>query len=217
LFNVLRSIQFFRETLTQIDVRERDFTKQNQSPDTPKIYYWVEFNSNYLSKSELIYFCFLCYFLKESKRQRLLTWYLRSTLPEKLLKATYLSSEERMQLTFLVQKKGVKVSLDHCIPFSPRRVLGLLNNPEVTRKVLSRIYIKRRPRKYVAPQQFIRGYRDHGTLRKPHLWLPESDISLTEKQNEIEEARERELMLEQFALSGEFPHMIQHFLNGEKT
>jgi hypothetical protein len=181
-------------------------------------FYWVEFNSNYLSKSELIYFCFLYYFLKESKRQRLFTWYLESILPEKLLKATYLSSEERMQLTFLVQKKGVKVKLDHCIPFSPRRILGLLNNPEVTRKVLSRIYIKRRPRK-VAPQQFIRGYRDHGTLRESHLWLPESDISLTEKQNEIEEAREQELMLEQFALSGEFPHMIQHFNNpnGEKT
>jgi hypothetical protein len=71
----------------------------------------------------------------------------------------------------------------------------------------------------VAPQQFIRGYRDHGTLRDSHLWLPETDISLTEKQNEIEEAKEQELMLEQFALSGEFPHMIQHFTkpNGEKT
>jgi hypothetical protein len=52
-----------------------------------------------------------------------------------------------------------------------------------------------------------------------HLWLPESNISLTEKQNEIKEARDQELMLEQFTLSGEFPHMIQHFTkpDGEKT
>lgn len=35
-----------------------------------------------------------------------------------------------------------------------------------------------------------RGYRDHGTLRPHHRWLPDSDWSLREKQLQIESDRE---------------------------
>jgi hypothetical protein len=38
-----------------------------------------------------------------------------------------------------------------------------------------------------------RGYHDHGTLRPKHLWLPTSDFSLTELQNQIEIKRQSQI------------------------
>lgn len=41
------------------------------------------------------------------------------------------------------------------------------------------------------PRRLVRhkGYRDHGTLRPPHRWLPSSDYSLNEVAKEIEEQK----------------------------
>jgi len=52
-----------------------------------------------------------------------------------------------------------------------------------------RFQLHRVCRKKPAFTQRQRGYRDHGSKRPAHTWKPDSDISLTEEQNRIEERR----------------------------
>lgn len=64
-------------------------------------------------------------------------------------------------------------------------LLGIMNSRNIVR-VLSRVSLKfvhqRRP---VYPQ-FRRGYRDHGSLRRPTTWLPTSDVTFDEEQRKKE-------------------------------
>lgn len=55
-------------------------------------------------------------------------------------------------------------------------------------KTLNRLSFRPVSKKLKRPQR-KRGYHDHGTLAPSHTWLPKSDWSLTEEQNEIEEKR----------------------------
>lgn len=48
----------------------------------------------------------------------------------------------------------------------------------------------RRVNKKLKRVQRKRGYHDHGTLAPSHTWLPKSDWSLTEEQNELEKKRD---------------------------
>lgn len=48
----------------------------------------------------------------------------------------------------------------------------------------------RRVNKKLRRVQRKRGYHDHGTLAPSHTWLPKSDWSLTEEQNELEKKRD---------------------------
>ena len=48
----------------------------------------------------------------------------------------------------------------------------------------------RRVNKKLKRVQRKRGYHDHGTLAPSHTWLPKTDWSLTEEQNELEKKRD---------------------------
>lgn len=65
-------------------------------------------------------------------------------------------------------------------------LLGIMNKSNILR-VLSRVSLRlvhyRRP----VRQQFRRGYRDHGSLRRPTTWLPTSDVTFDEAQRKKEQ------------------------------
>jgi hypothetical protein len=88
--------------------------------------------------------------------------------------------------------------------FPLRRLLGLLSQPELQSKLQKRF----RPR-LCTPQrakrgQRIRGYRDHGTCRPGHKWLPRYDFSLTREQWSQEELQELNLEFYRVFLSNPF-------------
>jgi hypothetical protein len=66
--------------------------------------------------------------------------------------------------------------------FPLRKLLGLLSQPALQSKLQKRF----RPKLWTPARakrgQRIRGYRDHGTCRPGHKWLPRFDFSLTREQ-----------------------------------
>jgi hypothetical protein len=72
--------------------------------------------------------------------------------------------------------------------YSARELFGniLGNELEVCLKNL-RIFLRTKPRAKRKIRH--RGYRDKGSLRLPHCWLPSSDFLLTEEMNSIERKR----------------------------
>ena len=218
LWDSIYSVVAFREQcLTRIKAKYDLLAKQNQSPDNPKTQ-MVICNTNYLSKNELIFLCLLLYLINGiSEEQKIeeewsawLRYELLMTLPEKVMKAKYLSPEERICLQVLIQKNFVKeVSILPERPFSQRSIFGLLLNPQIQRKVLRRLFNRKRPNK-VRRSQRVRGYRDQGTLRPSHNWLPESDYSLTEEHNRLEEDQEEAEMLLDFSQSYEAIDFFRH-------
>jgi hypothetical protein len=77
--------------------------------------------------------------------------------------------------------------------FPLRKLLGLLSQPELQSKLQKRFRPKLWTPVRVKRGQRIRGYRDHGTCRPSHKWLPRYDFSLTRKQWSIEQLRKLDL------------------------
>lgn len=73
---------------------------------------------------------------------------------------------------------------------NPNELFGNLLSRERIQRVLSKTYLRfltlRKPRRPVRR----RGYKDKGSARPSHLWIPRSDWYFTEEQNQIEEKRE---------------------------
>lgn len=75
--------------------------------------------------------------------------------------------------------------------YSERSFFGNILNGKTVSKVVQKLCWKRksRPTKVKKPQR-KRGYDDKGQLKPVHEWLPKSDYTLTQLQNEIEELKE---------------------------
>jgi hypothetical protein len=137
-------------------------------------------------------------FLRDFRSLRALSiilWY----LPEEL-KWEILLVLESMPLNFLNFKQilEIKIYLAGKIEmqkflylterYSARELFGniLGNELEVCLKNL-KIFLRTKPRAKRKIRH--RGYRDKGSLRLPHCWLPSSDFLLTEEMNSIERKR----------------------------
>jgi hypothetical protein len=169
--------------------------------------------ADYLSKTELIYLCFLTYYLNTTTLRLScphLLIELLVQLPEKIEQATYLRMQERIELWKLFSR--LKIYFNHNWPLHPREVMGILSDPEVAKKVRTRLYQKvRLTRSRARRPQRHRGYRDHGTLRPSHKWLPKFDYSLTELQQELERERAYLKRYYQLAITGRNPVAVEDY------
>ena len=207
----LKSLKSFCNLVKKCRALEKNFREQNQSPGNP-IRTEVEiFNSNFISKTELLYASFLCYYLNTTKLKSscpILLCELLTVLPEKIERSEFLTNSEKISLYQLVLRE--RLHLDQSWPFPRREILGILNDTNISNKLLKRFYQRRRPRK-VKRQERIRGYRDHGTLRPAHEWKPRHDFTLTELHQKIERQRKYTKDLLAFVRKGKQPIAVEDF------
>lgn len=76
--------------------------------------------------------------------------------------------------------------------YTERSFFGNILNKKNLTRIIQKLSWKRKTRKHkiVYPQR-KRGYDDKGQLKPVHEWLPKSDYTLTQLQNEIEDSRVR--------------------------
>lgn len=213
LREILKSLSGFRSTVEFIRKAEVNYREQNQSRDNSgsSCDMFEVLNSNYLSKTELIFLTFLCYYFNTTTLRKscpFLLYELLTILPQKIESASYLKNQERINLWKLLQRKPYHLTGEW--PFSYREVTGILNDSVVARKVLKRLYQKHRPRSPRRTERH-RGYRDHGTLRPAHCWLPKEDYTLNENQKRIEDARKRAHKLYLLVCEDKSPVAIEDF------
>jgi hypothetical protein len=89
--------------------------------------------------------------------------------------------------------------------FPLRKLLGLLSQPELQSKLQKRFVPRLHTPKAAKRANRVRGYRDHGTCRPSHKWLPRYDFSLTREQWSKEELKELNLEFYKVFLSNPFP------------
>jgi hypothetical protein len=94
--------------------------------------------------------------------------------------------------------------------FPLRRLLGLLSQPEFQSKLQKRFRPKLWTPKRAKRGQRIRGYRDHGTCRPSHKWLPRYDFSLTRKQWSKEQLQELDIEFYKIFLTNPFKLCFSH-------
>jgi len=206
--DILNSIQPFRELIVHLREAEAKLGSQNQSPDSSVSSEYVRcFVPDYLSKTELLVTVLLCYYLNTTTLRYSCPCLLADllvSLPERIEYSSFLRNQERIELWKLFQRKVLFLTEDR--PFTGRQIKGILSDPKVINKVRSRFYQRIRPtRSKVRRTMRHRGYRDHGTLRPNHRWLPTEDFSLTEQQNRIERERSRLKRAYQLAITGQSP------------
>ena len=212
----LKSNIKFRSFIDQIRVSECEIGSQSQSPDISFSGLKVRIlNADYLSKTELIFLCYLTYYLNTTTLKYScphLLVELLTQLPEKIERSTFLKNQEKIELWKLFSRS--KLYFTNNWPFPPREILGILSDRQVMVKITNRLYQRVRPQSSrLKRTQRIRGYRDHGTLRPSHQWKPTSDYTLTELQNHIEEERKRLRRYAQLAITGKNPVAVEDFPN----
>lgn len=212
LRDTLKFLPAFRKLVNQLRAQEEKYREQNQSPDSSVSVGYVRIlNSDYLSKTELVYLCFLCYYLNTTTLKASCPYLLCEllvSLPEKIERSDFTQTEKNS--LFLLVAKRVKLYIDGDWPFSSREIGGIINDSQIARKLRRRTYQKLRPRKARRTQRH-RGYRDHGSARPPHRWKPKFDISFTEQQNRIEEERKRCQAHFQLIIKDKHPVAIEDF------
>lgn len=111
----------------------------------------------------------------------ILGWKIREFLEER---TKYLNPKDSLRLKLLLSsKESMLVYLYDTQEFSSHEIFGnLIGEGLRSLKLLKIIKKKHRVKK---PQR-KRGYDDKGSLRSPDRWLPDSDFTLTELQNEQE-------------------------------
>lgn len=120
----------------------------------------------------------------------ILGWKIREILEERSKK---LSHKDNLRLTsLLISKESALVYLYETQEFSSHEIFG--NLIEEGLKALKHIKIYRIKYKVIYPKR-RRGYDDKGSLRPSDRWLPDSDYSLTELQNEIEKKSDLHLRI----------------------
>lgn len=100
---------------------------------------------------------------------------------------TMLRSEPEMMLYLLESS---------CVARNPRELFGKIRSTTNYNKYRYHWILPRRPKRVTRK----RGYKDQGFRRPDHTWVPDSDWSLTEEQNRIEEIRE--LIVDHSLLNG---------------
>jgi hypothetical protein len=132
--------------------------------------------------------------LKDQIRLAIISWYipeeigfiLRQDLEE--IKR-YLSCEDEQVISLLLDSKPqMELFLLETRLWHERDFFGNIIPIELS--FLNRFFRIRKENKKVKKVQRKRGYHDHGSRVDDHKWLPSSDFSFTEKQNEIEAKRE---------------------------
>lgn len=192
--------------------------EQDQSPGT-SVYFG---NFSWLKDSELLFLALVApYFRQHQEIRTILLLELPSKIEnceslgvvQKAILLRWLQDHLKRKLGFYKThtKKLIKV-------FSKRRILGILNDPTLQRRVLSRFRVKVvRPKKLgktrtlpngtkLLPSRH-RGYRDHGTYSAPHQfrnsWIS-NDWTFDRKQWELDFIKEFNLEFYQAALHRPF-------------
>lgn len=95
------------------------------------------------------------------------------------------------------------------------KLFSVLNTRNITR-VLSKVSLRfihyRRP---IYPQ-FRRGYRDHGSLRRPTTWLPSEDILFDEEQRKKEKLEQDYLDLVSYIVRVSGDRIIKTYVKNER-
>lgn len=146
-------------------------------------------NSNFLSEHHLL----LPYDLKSLLGLTIVSWWLpeelgiliREEIRDNRLNRFCLEDKTLFELNLKSKYDTIKFLEDTNLWHSRDFFGNLLREG---RKALERLKFKKNSNKVVYPER-KRGYHDHGTLVPATKWLPRSDFSLTELQNEIEEKR----------------------------
>jgi hypothetical protein len=176
-------------------------SSQNQSPDNPILHL---VNLNWLTRSEALAMVFIAWATENQNLRSLLLVELTQRYADRKISCS--DNERWMILRFL--QDCVKRRLpfyqnrraDFFFHIPLREILGVLNDPRIRQSISKRL----RPRLWHPPKpvraERIRGYRDHGTARPSHKWLPK-DL-LTDRQRWKEhELREFNLLLDSYALT----------------
>lgn len=190
-----RAIERWDQTLA-LAVSTSVVGEQDQSPGTP-VYFG---NFSWLKDSELLFLALVAPYFRQHQEIRSI---LLLELPSKIEKSESLSMVQKAILLrwlqdHLSRKLGFYKSHTKKLfkVFPPRRLFGILKDPTLQRRVLSRFRIKKvRPKKLgktrtlpngtkLLPSRH-RGYRDHGTYSAPHQFKNSyiaSDWSFDRKQ-----------------------------------
>lgn len=70
--------------------------------------------------------------------------------------------------------------------FSRRLIFSTILSPQRINRVIQSVQLRYCKNRKARRPVFRRGYRDHGTLRPVTKWLPDSDFSFIEEQNQLE-------------------------------
>lgn len=70
--------------------------------------------------------------------------------------------------------------------FSEKLIFSSILSPSRIKRVIQSVQLRYCKNRKARRPVFRRGYRDHGTLRPVTKWLPDSDFSFTEEQNQLE-------------------------------
>lgn len=171
------------EARYQLDKLNDLVSRQNQSPGS-SIHLS---NLNYLSTSDIIVISMIAYATKvKALRAEIL-----ASLPDRIGRSPELTMAEKgIQIRFLEDcvrqsKPFYKSWQEKYFFFCPlRKLLGLLTSKETAqsldRKLKPRLIVPRKVQK----GDRIRGYRDHGTCRPNHKWLPKDVVSPSEAWNQ---------------------------------
>jgi hypothetical protein len=141
----------------------------------------------YHREQVLIELSFLSWYLDDTWRPLVQLW-LASQVK-------YLNPDARVKLRCFLSNRLVALSWS-ADSTSFRSLKG--NKVDLWKKILDNLKPKFPGNRKVRKKTFRRGYDDHGCLRPSHRWLPDSDVSLVEEQNLIEEERELDESLIQF-------------------
>jgi len=214
----LRSRSKIRNFLVSLEAKYTEdklndlVSRQNQSPDSS--IYWT--NLNYLSVSEILALTLIGY-STENKVVRI-------EILEKLPRAIERIPEEAFggPIGKAILLRVIQDHIKRKLPFYEnrqkvffrffplRRLLGLLSQPEFQSKLQKRFRPKLWTPKRAKRGQRIRGYRDHGTCRPSHKWLPRYDFSLTREQWSKEQLQELDMEFFKIFLTNPFKLCFSH-------
>jgi len=186
----LRNYPKFRQFLISLEAKYTEdklndlVSRQNQSPYNP--IHWT--NLNYLTVSEILALTLIGFSTNND--------IVRIEILERLPGAIERHQEESFggPIGKAILLRVIQDHLKRRLPFYRnrqkiffryfplRKLLGLLSQPVLQSKLQKRFRPKLWKPARVKKGQRIRGYRDHGTCRPSHKWLPRFDFSLTREQ-----------------------------------
>jgi hypothetical protein len=210
--NNLRNIPKFRQFLVNLEAKYTEdklndlVSRQNQSPYSS--IHWT--NLNYLTVSEILALTLIGY----STNSELV----KIEILEKLPGAIERHSEETLggPIGKAILLRVIQDHIKRKLPFYRnrqrvffryfplRKLLGLLSQPVLQSKLQKRFRPKLWTPLRVKRGQRIRGYRDHGTCRPSHKWLPRFDFSLTREQWSKEQLQQLNLEFYEVFLKNPF-------------
>jgi hypothetical protein len=101
----------------------------------------------------------------------------------------YQQPDDLIELEVLLRSRVACYELI-CLQYSERDWFGNFQKKVIQARTSLRVLLSTDSRVPPRKKTRRRGYRDHGTLRPSHKWLPKGDWSLTELQLQIEEQRQ---------------------------